>query len=240
MLDHTDFSGNLEPSAKLAAALGCNVSAKSTWLSCFRDASVEGLLTQAARMELRFTPQWDAMDMVFPSAQKKPKVSEVLAGGDIAQARQLLEEYVKPSAKSAGVSGTGDEFLNYLVDYIIGPNSFVTGMVRGVISGGQKGDFMDVFGLLVTGCGTRAIAKSALHKGYHYLVDSGGTQPLFEPMLAIADVVRFLSHGIVPRLKDGQAWQPWKSINATRKILADGSEVLDGVNVGLTCDIKIF
>ncbi|XP_077520352.1 uncharacterized protein LOC144130264 [Amblyomma americanum] len=222
----------MDPSKELAAKLGCNVNDSDTWATCFSDASLKALLSAAKDMELRFTPAWDAYALSLGFSERKlPIMNAVLAGADVAQARALIEEYVRPKAKANGSASTGEALFAYAVGYLVGSDPIKVREVQRWLQAKDDEARLRFLALAISGCSARTVALSALH-GYHYVVDSGG-QPLFEPLLNTADVAQFLSDGRVPSLKNGEAWLP--AVNATRSLFANGTEVLDSVTVATKC-----
>nr|XP_050033057.1 acetylcholinesterase-like [Dermacentor andersoni] len=85
--------GAMEPSKELARMLNCSVKDRSTWLSCFSNATLDAILSTTARMDLRFTPLWNVMMFALDTDKKKlPTIHEVIAGTDVAQL--LLASYM--------------------------------------------------------------------------------------------------------------------------------------------------
>ncbi|XP_077497890.1 uncharacterized protein LOC144108557 [Amblyomma americanum] len=219
-------NGSQEPSKELATKLGCNESDPDTWLKCFSDASLEKLLSTAAAMELRFATTWDAFALIGFSNKKLPSINDAIAGGDVSQARTLIEEYIRPKAEANGSASTNDALLSFTARYLAG--SFAKDVEKH-LKGGSFDDTMLQLAAAVSGCGTRKAARQASH-GYHYMVDSG-SRPLFEPILSTAEVAQFLSQGKVPSLKEGHAWPPAKE--GSRFLFTNGTEVTGSVKL---CD----
>ncbi|KAL1443884.1 hypothetical protein MTO96_030146, partial [Rhipicephalus appendiculatus] len=229
---------SMDPSTELAQKLGCDATNRTTWFSCFTGAQLDKLLSTAAQMDMRFTPVWDPLYIIFGTSEKKlPTIKEAIAGADSAQTKALIDEYVTPAGKASGYDTNTADRINFTVTYIIGrKNTLALNKVMGLVKGMTEDEVFDYLNLALSGCATRTVAQKAADKGYHYLVNGTG-RPLFEPLLSTADVVKFLSDGTVPSLKDGSAWLPWSQSNATRIVKDDGSEVLDSVKVAAGCKV---
>ncbi|KAH7974103.1 hypothetical protein HPB49_010113 [Dermacentor silvarum] len=229
--------GALEPSKELAGRLNCSVKDRSAWFSCFSGANLDTLLSTAARMNLRFAPLWNAMMFIGePSEKKLPTIKEVVAGTDIAQTKALVEEYVRPAAKASGKDTTAQALHKYTIEYIIGRD--LVSFVLKKLEGKTDEQLATYLNLVLSGCATRTVARRAVDKGYHYIID-GGDRPLFEPLLSTADVAKFMSDGSVPSLKDGNIWKPWNLSQASRIIKDDGSEVLGSVEGVEFCSVSM-
>ncbi|XP_077497891.1 uncharacterized protein LOC144108558 [Amblyomma americanum] len=216
--------GGLEPSKELATRLGCNESDPDTWLKCFSDASLEALLSTAAAMELRFAPAWDAYVLFGFNNKELPNINETITGADIAQARTLFEDYVRPKAEANGSASTDKDLLAFTARYLAG--GFAKEVEKHIKGSGFENSILQL-AAAISGCGTRTFARKA-ERGFHYMVDSG-SRPLFEPMLSTAEVVQFLSQGTVPTLRNGKAWPLAKHVS--RYIFANGTETTGSVTL---------
>ncbi|KAL3186997.1 hypothetical protein MRX96_026092 [Rhipicephalus microplus] len=228
----------MDPSTKLAQKLGCDATNSTTWFTCLTGVQLDKLLSTAAQMDMRFAPEWDPLYIIFGTSVKKlPPIKEAIAGADSAQAKALIDEYVRPAEKASGYDTNTADRINFTVTYIIGSkNTLALNKVMGLVKGMTEDELFDYLNLALSGCATRTVAQTASDKGYHYLVNGTG-RPLFQPLLSTADVIKFLSNGSVPSLKDGSAWLPWTQSNATRVVEDDGSEVLDSVKVAAGCKV---
>ncbi|KAL3187019.1 hypothetical protein MRX96_026113 [Rhipicephalus microplus] len=110
------------------------------------------------------------------------------------QIKAFLEEYVKPRANASGNGDTATALRVYTVEYIIGRDPFTLDTILKRLSTNSDAQLLGNLSLIMSGCATRTIARQATDRGYHYVVN-GGDRPLFEPLLGIDDVARFLSHG---------------------------------------------
>ncbi|XP_077522950.1 para-nitrobenzyl esterase-like [Amblyomma americanum] len=215
-------TAKVEPSKELAAKLGCSVNKSDAWSTCFSNASLEALLSAAEQIDLRFTPAMDLDVIITGGKRKMPKINEVVAGADIAQARALLEEYVRPKAEASGNASTPEALFKFTIKYLTGDDPLVASLVEQQLKGGDEETKLVLLAQAVSGCATRSAARSA-SRGYHYVVD-GGAQPLFEPVLSTAAVAQYLSEGKVPKLKSGEAWPP--SEKGSRFLFSNGTEVI--------------
>lgn len=216
-----------DPSKDLAARLGCDVNKSDTWSACFSKISLETLLSTASQMDLRFTPAMDMSVILSGGKRKLPKINDVITGADIAQARVLIEQYVKPKAIKSGNASTPAELFAFTISYVAANDSLVISMIENHAHGLDDEGKLMLLAQAVSGCSTRAAALSASH-GHHYVVD-GGVQPLFEPLLSTAGVAQFLSKGKVPNLKRGEAWPPVQ--NGSRYLFSNGTEVIDTAQI---------
>ncbi|XP_075526576.1 liver carboxylesterase 1-like [Dermacentor variabilis] len=227
--------GEMEPSKELAGMLNCSVKDRSTWLSCFSNATLDALLSATARMDLRFTPLWNAMMFALDTSEKKlPTIQTVIAGTDLAQTKAFVEEYVSPTAKVTGNETKAQALARCTVTYIVGRDQLALRVVMSKLKGKSDEQMSSYLNLVLSGCATRSVALRAADKGYHYVVDGGG-RPLFEPLLGTADVAKFLSDGSVPSLKDGKTWEPATLSTPSRIVKDDGSEVLGSVEGAEFC-----
>ncbi|KAH6923208.1 hypothetical protein HPB50_024871 [Hyalomma asiaticum] len=150
------------------------------------------------------------------------------------QTRALIEEYVKPRAEASGKYSTPKERIDYTLEFVIGRGFPFMSIVKNQVKGKTEEEFFTYLNLALSGCATNTVARKAKDQGYHYMINGGG-RPLFEPLLSIADVAKFLTRGSVPSLKAGNTWESLQQSNASRIIKDDGSEVLeDGCVVAYT------
>ncbi|XP_077547753.1 uncharacterized protein LOC144160000 [Haemaphysalis longicornis] len=215
--------GTPEPSKNLSASLGCGDHPQgSALLSCLMGADLEALVSTAAKMDLRFTPGW--CDDSLSKKEPLPAVKEVIAGTDIGQVISFLEVYVMHRAVAAGEAGNISAFSDFVLRYIFGNGTAAYNRFKDAFTTTEKG-LQYTVALLTSGCSTRELVKRATASGYHYIT-SGTGGDLFEPVLDMAAIVNFLKNGSVPKMKNGEPWEPWKSTNNTRLEIEDSTEAL--------------
>ncbi|XP_077564864.1 uncharacterized protein LOC144180375 isoform X1 [Haemaphysalis longicornis] len=186
------------------------------------DAGLEALLSTAAEMELRFAPGW--CDDSLSKREPLPAVKEVIAGTDIGQVISFLQVYVMPRAVVAGEAGNISDLSDFVLRYIFANGTAAYHRFKDDVPATEKG-LQYAVALFTSGCSTRELVKRATASGYHYIT-SGTGRDLFEPVLDMAAVVNFLKNGSVPKMKNGQPWQPWKLANTTRLEIEESTEVL--------------
>ncbi|XP_077547648.1 uncharacterized protein LOC144159859 [Haemaphysalis longicornis] len=210
-------TGELEPSKALTASLGCPDGAADTPLPCLVNASLQDLTSHAAHMEFRFAPALPGFQSLEKDAQ--PVIAEVIAGVDIGEVRSFFAEYVTPAAVATGDASTPAALFSFTLDYFLKNGSSAYKYAKDLVPVPPTvNHIFNSMALLMVGCDTRRLVEAAV-KGYHYVTDGAG-RPLFEPVLDMDAVASFLKEGTLPKMKNGDPWEPWQSNNTTRIELA--------------------
>ncbi|KAL1442978.1 hypothetical protein MTO96_030493, partial [Rhipicephalus appendiculatus] len=216
-----------EPFRSLASELQCNDTVDkganvSTWLPCFRAAS-DGDLVRAARklsdFPLRFAPRTDIRSL---QANPAGRTHTVIAGSDVAEARDFFMQRILPLAKRDGNASTMAALVDYTLNVFNIP-VFVKSILRGRLSVKSVDDMARKFPLVISTCATLRVATAAV-EGYHYVIDSNVSSRSLQPPMGIQQVAQFASHGTVPLLPDHSPWLPLSKLAKTRFITKDGKE----------------
>ncbi|KAH7964158.1 hypothetical protein HPB51_027603 [Rhipicephalus microplus] len=218
---------------KLAAVLGCRGNSESERESCFQDAELPDLLAAAANATFRFVPRWKPSE--WPTKPAAIQVQEVIAGVDVDEVRVFFEERVKPWAVTKKCAATVTQLYGCTLEYLFTNRTAAYKNLLREFQPNNEPDIVRFLAMLMSGCDTHRIAKSASKAGYHYITEGPG-RTLFEPVLDVDVLAAFLETGTVPELKGNVVWHPMTpSDQASHVVLANGTDVMDNRTISEAC-----
>nr|XP_037272834.1 acetylcholinesterase-like [Rhipicephalus microplus] len=177
---------------KLAVVLGCRGNSESERESCFQDAELPDLLAAAANVTFRFVPRWNSSE--WPTEPAAIQVQEVIAGVDVDEVRVFFEERVKPWAVTKKCAATVTQLYGCTLEYLFTNRTAAYENLLREFQPNNEPDIVRFLAMLMSGCDTHRIAKSASKAGYHYITEGPG-RTLFEPVLDVDVLIAFLKNG---------------------------------------------
>ncbi|KAL3242724.1 hypothetical protein MRX96_002493 [Rhipicephalus microplus] len=177
---------------KLVTALGFRGNSESEWESCFQVAEVPNLLAAATNVTFRCVPRWNPSE--WPTNPAAIQVQEVIAGVDVDEVRVFFEERVKPWAVAKKCAATVTQFYGCTLKYLFTNRTAAYENLLREFQPNNVADIVRFLAMLMSGCDTHRIAKSASKAGYHYIMEGPG-RTLFEPVLDVDVLTAFLKNG---------------------------------------------
>ncbi|KAL3254191.1 hypothetical protein MRX96_054290 [Rhipicephalus microplus] len=177
---------------KLAVVLGCRGNSESERESCFQDAELPDLLAAAANVTFRFVPRWNSSE--WPTEPAAIQVQEVITGVDVDEVRVFFEERVKPWAVTKKCAATVTQLYGCTLEYLFTNRTAAYENLLREFQPNNEPDIVRFLAMLMSGCDTHRIAKSASKAGYHYITEGPG-RTLFEPVFDVDVLIAFLKNG---------------------------------------------
>ncbi|KAH8033852.1 hypothetical protein HPB51_016624 [Rhipicephalus microplus] len=125
-----------------------------------------------------------------------PSVSsvEVRLVASTLKVRVFFEERVKPWAVAKKCAATVTQFYGCTLKYLFTNRTAAYENLLREFQPNNVADIVRFLAMLMSGCDTHRIAKSASKAGYHYIMEGPG-RTLFEPVLDVDVLTAFLKNG---------------------------------------------
>ncbi|KAK8777455.1 hypothetical protein V5799_029200 [Amblyomma americanum] len=155
------------------------------------------------------------------------------------QVRAFIREHVKERALAKGCAATLVSFYDFMLQYFFLEQSPAHRNIIKIFEPETEEHLMRFISMLMSGCDTHRLARTASQRGCHYITDGVG-KTLFEPVLDTEAVAAFITNGTTPNLRSGKPWPSVKFNGSTRVLFANNTETLDTRLVSEACQDAFF